>query len=117
MATQGVGSVIVVRDRRPIGIVTDRDLAVRVLRAGLDAESTPVQEVMTTPVHVVRDVADLAEAAAAMRAARVRRLVVVDAEGRLVGIVSLDDLVRHLGGIGRDLADLTSSSPVLGDGT
>jgi CBS domain-containing protein len=111
MADRDVGSVVVVRDRRPIGIVTDRDLTVRVLGAGLDPETTSVQAVMTTPVSSVRDDAPPGEAAALMRGAGVRRLAVVDEEGRLVGIVSLDDLLPDLAKVSRELGALMLSPP------
>jgi signal-transduction protein with cAMP-binding, CBS, and nucleotidyltransferase domain len=97
MANYSVGCVVVVdADRRPIGIVTDRDLCTRVVARRLDPAATAVAAVMTKPAQVARSDEPLEAVAARMRQAGVRRLPVVE-DGRLVGIVALDDLVTSLG--------------------
>jgi len=97
MAHYAVGCVVVVdADRRPIGVVTDRDLCTRVIARRLDPVATAVSAVMTKPAQVARADEPLETVAARMRQAGVRRLPVVD-DGRLVGIVALDDLVATLG--------------------
>ena len=91
-----VGCVVVVRDGAVIGIVTDRDVAVRVVAAGLPGD-VPVEEVMTRNVASLTVDADLVTAEATMSRRDIRRLPIVDADGRLHGVISLDDIVRFIG--------------------
>jgi CBS domain-containing protein len=86
----GVGCVLVTVDGVPLGVVTDRDLAVRALAPGLDPQG-PVSLVMSEPVVTVDADADLAEAYRTFRRSGVRRLPVVS-RGRLVGLLAVDDL-------------------------
>jgi CBS domain-containing protein len=103
MAQYAVGCVVVVDDaRRPIGIVTDRDLSVRVVAAGRDPERTTVADVMSAPVALARADEPIDHVVERMRATGIRRLPVVR-DGTLVGLVAVDDLVVHLG---RELGDL-----------
>lgn len=98
MLEHDVGSIVVVDpDGRPAGVVTDRDLALRAVAAGLPG-STPVTRVMThDPVSVAADAA-LVDAARQMAVRECRRLPVVDrGSGRLVGVVTLDDLLLEAG--------------------
>lgn len=109
MARKDVGSVVVERDREPIGLVTDRDLAVRVLGAGEDPSALTARDVMSpypTTVHVDDDVLDATEA---MCEHAVRRLPVVADEGEVVGIVTLDDLTRLLAAELGNLADVIAA--------
>lgn len=101
-----VGALVVVDDtrdpRRPVGIVTDRDLVVSVLaRDPEDIDRLLVGDVMTADPVTITDGETMDEALDRMRAAGARRLPVVDEEGRLTGIVTLDDVVdainRQLG--------------------
>ncbi|MFN9333384.1 MAG: CBS domain-containing protein [Planctomycetota bacterium] len=97
MATRSVGSLVVVDGRgRPVGKLTDRDLALRVIAACLDARTTEVRDVMTGHAESLGASASLADALAAMRAGGVRRLPVVDGDGTLAGVVSFDDVVACL---------------------
>jgi CBS domain-containing protein len=97
MLQRNVGTLVVVDEsRQPVGILTDRDLAVRVLAKGLDPEETQVGSVMTEQPRTIRLDSPLDSALAAMRMGNVRRLPVVDPEGSLIGILSLDDVVQHL---------------------
>jgi CBS domain-containing protein len=94
---RGVGSLVVVdAERRPVGIVTDRDLVLRVLAEGKDIDETTVREVMTTEVESVEDATPIETALALMRSGTVRRLPVVDRDGRLTGLVSVDDILLLL---------------------
>lgn len=95
MLHRDVGTLVVLGERNePLGIVTDRDLALRVLARGSNPETTTVADVMTdTPVTVVEDTT--AEVALrAMREVPCRRLPVLGRDGQVVGIVSIDDLLR-----------------------
>ncbi len=96
MQEHNVGTVVIVEDQRPVGIVTDRDLALALGAQGM-APQTAVQKVMTGPVRTIPDDAGIYTATTYMRDCEVRRLPVVDGNDRLVGIVSLDDLLRFLG--------------------
>lgn len=118
MANRNVGSLLVLdADRRPIGIVTDRDLALRVVGQGRLAATTTVSEVMTPEPETVREDVPIERALARMRAASLRRLPVVDGEGRLAGVVTLDDVVELLAeefGEIRRLLDQTSPRALAG---
>ena len=114
MGSRCVGTLVVVDAQdRPIGMLTDRDLALRVVGAGGDPLLVTVADVMTGQVEVIREDASIETALAAMRQHGVRRLPVVDADGRLAGIVSLEDVVallaREMAAIG-DFLQRTSPS-------
>ena len=96
-----VGCVVVTREGRPIGIVTDRDLAVRVVAEGLDPETTKIDEIVTFDPATLRDYETVDTAVLRMKEHGVRRLPIVDGEGSVVGIVTADDLLVR---IGRQLA-------------
>lgn len=88
--------VVLDEDRRPIGILTDRDLAVRIVAHRRDAGTTLVSEVMTRNVFTVDEAASVEKALSQMRAHQVKRLLVIDLDGRLVGLISLDELLEFL---------------------
>jgi predicted transcriptional regulator len=98
MRENHVGSLVVVAKTgapaMPIGMITDRDLAVGVMALGLDPEKTLVEAVMRPRIALVRENEGLGRAVALMRAEGVRRLPVVDADGNLVGILAADDLIE-----------------------
>src|SRR5579872_5312655 len=97
MHARKVGTVVVVdKDRRPLGLVTDRDLVVRVMAADRDPNQTGVSEVMTRLPHTVSEELPVEEALGIMRCGPYRRLPVVDREGRLAGILGLDDILDLL---------------------
>jgi CBS domain-containing protein len=99
MREKHVGDLVVVDDGAdectPVGVVTDRDIVVKVLGNELDANRIAVGEIMRTPVVVADHNEEVSDAIARMRAHRVRRLPVVGPRGRLIGIVTLDDLLRQ----------------------
>lgn len=104
MKAENVGTLLVVdADRKPIGILTDRDLALRVVAGGLDARKTKVGDVMSAHPRWVSETAAIEDAVATMRGLAVRRLPVVDDAGRLVGIVSIDDVLEL---VTEELSDL-----------
>lgn len=102
MRHKHVGDVVVVDNPSaegvPLGVVTDRDLAVEVLGNGLDAAKTTVGSLMHTPVVIAHETEDTALVIARMRAHGVRRVPVVAGEGEVVGIVTLNDLLKVLVG-------------------
>lgn len=101
-----IGSLPVCDGERLEGLLTDRDIAVRLVAAGLDASTTKVSEIMTPGATYCFDDQTLEEAAAAMETHQIRRLPILTRNNHLVGILSLSDLaVRTLGTEDRDLAD------------
>ncbi|MHC5065979.1 MAG: CBS domain-containing protein [Planctomycetota bacterium] len=97
MLESKVGSLPVLEeDGRLVGIVTDRDLALRVLTDRRDSREVQVAEVMSESVQTIREDATIEVALGAMRERKTRRLPVVDAGGKLVGILSLDDVLALL---------------------
>ena len=97
MRARHVGAVVVVAGEQPVGILTDRDLALRVVAAGADPE-TPVSDVMSRDLVVARETDLMDQAVMAMRKKGVRRLPIVGRGGGLVGLVALDDLLVLLAG-------------------
>lgn len=113
MRERHVGSVVVVSGgadagaRRLEGVVTDRDLAMAVVAGGADA-GTRIGAFAHRPVISISRGASVGQAAAIMRSAAVRRLVVIDESQAMVGIVALDDLLAGAADLLRDLSDATS---------
>ena len=97
MDAQNVGTLVVItKDRRPEGILTDRDVTLRCVARGRDPDETPVSEVMTRPLRTVRVNTPIEDALESMRKGGVRRLVVVDQDESLVGLLALNDVVDLL---------------------
>jgi CBS domain-containing protein len=106
MEDKNLGSVIVTGGDDKFGIVTDRDIALRVVNRCLDPARTTVEEIMTqNPVLTLREDMGLFEALEQIRKSAVRRFPVVDVDGRLTGIITLDDIIRLLG---KEIADVAS---------
>lgn len=98
MRREHIGPVPVVSNdqtREIIGIVTDRDLAIKVVAEGRDPNRTTVGDVMTHTIVVCRDDDDLSSAIAAMGEYQIRRVPVIDQGGRLVGIISQADVATR----------------------
>jgi CBS domain-containing protein len=107
-AQYDVGTIVVMDVRspdHPAGLVTDRDIAVRCVAEGLNPDETPVARLMTSPAQTIDEGTPVEDATRRMASAGTRRLVVTDASGRAVGILSLDDVldvvVEETGAIGR----------------
>lgn len=100
MDAAGVGCLVVVDDaRRPLGVITDRDLALQVLRHRLDPSTETLEKVMHHPVITVTTRAPVIVVSRFMREHALRRIPVVDPDtGALVGIVSSDDLLQLVAG-------------------
>src|SRR5512132_1502875 len=100
MEEDDVGTLVVVEPHsdRAIGMLTDRDLAIRSVAHGLSPESTLVSQVMSSPVHTIDENGPIKFALGEMAAAATRRLVVTatGTGNRMVGILSLDDLLGLL---------------------
>ena len=94
MAEEGVGALAVCHEGRPVGVVTDRDMVLRVLAQAEDPRRITVGDCLEGDIATAGPDQSLDEAAKTMRAHRVRRLPVVR-DGRLVGIVTQADLAQH----------------------
>jgi CBS domain-containing protein len=101
MRDHHVGALVVIEKRdgatRPIGIVTDRDIVVAVVAdEGVSPESLTLRDVMSGELALAQETDGVFEAVDRMQDSGTRRLPVVDADGRLIGILSLDDVLRML---------------------
>ncbi|MGC4061117.1 MAG: CBS domain-containing protein [Aquabacterium sp.] len=94
MLEQDIGALPVGEGDRLVGMITDRDIAVRAVAQGLSPD-TPVQAVMSQEVKYCFDDEDLDHAARNMGDIQVRRLLVLNRDKRLVGIISVGDLSHH----------------------
>ena len=112
MRKHHVGDLVVVDEKggrkHPVGIVTDRDIVVEVVAAGVNADALKVGDIMGPEVATVREGEGLFEALRFMRDKGVRRMPVVDRDGGLVGILTLDDLLTLLAEEMTELAKLVS---------
>ena len=98
MRDRHVGAVLVVDGDRPVGIVTDRDIVMRAIIENRDTNTTPVRDVMSGSLTVVGSDQKIDDAVIALRTAGIRRLPIVNAAGKAIGIVTLDDLVVLMAG-------------------
>lgn len=97
MEQKCVGTLVVLDAARTlVGIVTDRDITARCVGRGLDPDVAPVSTVMSAPVKSVHEDTPIETALRTMAGARIRRCPVVDSEGSLVGLLSLDDVLDLL---------------------
>jgi CBS domain-containing protein len=94
MRDEDVGLAPVVEGDKLIGTLTDRDIAIRVVAEGKDSDQTTVREVASTNVVTIDPQQDLDEALRLMAKHQVRRLPVVEEDGRLVGVVAQADVAR-----------------------
>jgi CBS domain-containing protein len=105
MEEHNVGAVVLAENRQPVGILTDRDLALQVAARGVSPQASAAR-VMSTPVQTAGRDDGIFDTTRSMMESGKRRLPVVDDDGRLVGIVTLDDLLRVLS---RELSNLVDS--------
>jgi len=97
MRDEDVGIAPIVEGDRLVGVLTDRDIAVRVVAEGGDSEQTKVTDVMSRDLVTLDPDQDLDEALRLMARHQVRRLPVVEEDGRLVGVVAQADVAEHAG--------------------
>jgi CBS domain-containing protein len=101
MAEFGVGTLVVLKEgsrgARAVGLITDRDIAVRCVAEKRDPDVALVSQVMSAPVHTVDDHIPVEEALARMAAAGTRRLIVTSDGERVAGILTLDDVLDLMG--------------------
>ena len=109
MRTRDIGSLIVVENGRPVGIVTERDIVTKVAAANKVPSTVKVREIMSSPVIAVGPREEVVQAARLMSERKIRRLAVVDG-GNLVGVLTENDIVR----IWPDLIEITREYARLG---
>ena len=112
MRQHHAGDVVVVEEkgglRKPVGIVTDRDLVVEIMATGLDPDVITVGDIMVPELVIVKESTGIFETIQYMRRKGVRRLPVIDDRGGLIGIVTLDDFLQLLSEEFSELAKLVS---------
>jgi CBS domain-containing protein len=121
LCKQNVGSIPVVTDhesRKLIGIITDRDLCCSVVASGLNPQSTPIEKFISLNPAVCRESESLDNCEQLMQERQVRRMLIVDGDGRVIGIVSLADLALKdkPENVARTVAEVSkrqSSAPVV----
>ena len=99
MTSENIGSIPVIENRqsqRLVGIVTDRDLALKIVAKGLDAKTTNVEVVMTHKVVTCLAADDLQKALDAMARHQLRRIPVVDNDHKIVGIIAQADVATRV---------------------
>jgi CBS domain-containing protein len=109
MKTLDVGPVPVCDGERLVGMLTDRDITIRATAEGRDPNSTRARDVMTPEITYCFEDQDVREAARIMEERQIRRLVVLNRDKRLVGIVSLGDLATQTGDEELDSSELSET--------
>jgi len=97
ISEKGKGCAIVIRECRPVGMVTERDITYKVVAKGLNPRKVRVSEIISTPLVEVDPDADLVTAAKIMDKHKIRRLAVIR-KGILYGVISALDIARNLEG-------------------
>ena len=114
MRRHHTGDLVVVDDDggderlTPLGVITDRDIVVEVLAKGADPATTLVSQVMRTPVVIANAHEDSSQVLERMRVHGVRRIPVVGDEGWLVGVVTVDDMLKRLAADAHMLTEIVS---------
>jgi len=95
MKEKNVGAVVVTKDRKVVGIVTDRDMTLRCIAGGVNL-AAPVSEIMSSPVITIWDDQGVFNATQYLRGHKVRRLPIIDRQDNLMGMMTADDLAALL---------------------
>jgi CBS domain-containing protein len=113
MQKSDTGVVPVVDGRKIVGLITDRDIVVRLVADGKDPVHASVREAMTKHVRSVREDANVEDVLDLMSSAQVRRVPVVNASDELVGIVSMADLADETGRrrVGETIREISEAPP------
>ena len=90
-----ISSILVVEEKRPVGIVTHKDIITKLFQARIPPDAVTAREVMTSPVVTINEEASLEEAASLMSKKRIKKLVVTRNSNEIAGIITSSDLVRE----------------------
>lgn len=90
-----IGSIVIVQDDRPLGIITERDILRRVIELGLSPEALTARQIMTSPVLTISETASIEEAAELMTKKKVKKLLVLNKQ-KFVGVVTIIDIVTRV---------------------
>ncbi|MFH1209531.1 MAG: CBS domain-containing protein [archaeon] len=94
MAKYEISCIIIVRDRKPVGLITERDLSQRVVAKNLNCKKTKAKQVMTKSVKYIEPDKNIYYANQQMKKKKIRRFPVVQ-NGELVGVITQSDLIRY----------------------
>ena len=95
LADKGVGALMVIDGEKPVGVVSERDYARKVILKGRSSKDTPVSEIMTTRIVYAKPKQTVQECMALMTEKHIRHLPVM-ADGKLLGVLSIGDLVKEI---------------------
>lgn len=101
MMEQGIGSVLVKNDSIAIGIITDRDFAIKIT-ANKFSFDTPVEKIASTPLHTIDSNQSLLDAAKQMSSKQIRKLVVIE-DTQVVGIITSGDIIDKLSSFKKEI--------------
>ncbi len=116
MSREGIGSLVVLHKKRVLGVLTDRDIALGILREGHDADEICVASLVAKDPVVIHESSPVGTALGVMKKNALRRLPVVDTEQALVGIITADDLLQLFTRELSDLADVVEAQGRLSHG-
>ena len=98
MRESHVGFLVVMKGSAPVGVITDRDIVLETVAADVSPREVTVGDAMTCEPVTAFEGSPVEDALESMRLAGVRRVPVVDEGGRVIGVLSLDDVLEHLAG-------------------
>ena len=112
MASQDVGRVIITDQEVPVGIFTEKDVLRRVVNSSLDAKKTAIKEVMTFPIHAVREEIHIVEAFGQMYRGKYRHLLVRGRRGKIIGIVSMRRILKVTVELGQGMSETKTMASI-----
>jgi CBS domain-containing protein len=96
MRNKTISSVVIIEDKKPVGIVTERDFTKKVVSVNLDTKSNNVTKIMTSPVITIPPETNIFYANEQMQKRKIRRFPVTDKNGELIGIITQRDILNYL---------------------
>ena len=97
MVSKKISSVIVIdKENRPLGIITERDLVKRICLKNLNSKDVLIEDIMTSPLITIMTYDSVDTASRIMVSNKIKRLAVLEADDRIVGMISVSDINKHL---------------------
>jgi len=97
MKRNKVGSIIVIdKKRQPMGIITERDMVKRVCLKNVASSRIKVEEIMSTPLITIMSYDSIETASRVMTKNKIKRLIILEADNRITGVLSASDITKHL---------------------